>query len=255
MDNNDRKYVVYKHTSPDNKVYIGITSQVPPEKRWANGHGYTTNKYFSNEIMRYKWDSFTHEILFDNLTRPEAQQKEFELIKHYKSTDKNFGYNISASGIGDVSDEVKKRIMKYYDGINPLPVVQYTLLGEFIKIFDSASVAEEETGICGTNIIKCCKQQLKSAGKFVWRYADVNLNVVDYNYKINKQVVQYTKDGKFIYIYNSIIDAAMKNNVDQSSITKCCKGKLRTVGGFIWRYASEIVDPESPLFSILSETA
>lgn len=32
MDNADRKYVVYKHTSPSNKVYIGITCQNPPKK-------------------------------------------------------------------------------------------------------------------------------------------------------------------------------------------------------------------------------
>lgn len=33
MDNADRKYVVYKHTSPSNKVYIGITCQNPPKKK------------------------------------------------------------------------------------------------------------------------------------------------------------------------------------------------------------------------------
>lgn len=30
------KYVVYKHTCPNGKVYIGITSQ-KPEHRWKKG--------------------------------------------------------------------------------------------------------------------------------------------------------------------------------------------------------------------------
>ena len=91
-----RNYVVYKHTSPSNKVYIGITGQIPPEKRWANGHGYTQNEYFNSEIIQYGWDKFSHEILFYGLTKNEAQKKESELIIQYKSTDKNFGYNIKS---------------------------------------------------------------------------------------------------------------------------------------------------------------
>ena len=67
-----RNYVVYKHTSPSNKVYIGITGQIPPEKRWANGHGYTQNEYFNSEIIQYGWDKFSHEILFYGLTKDEA---------------------------------------------------------------------------------------------------------------------------------------------------------------------------------------
>lgn len=30
-------YVVYKHTAPNGKCYIGVTRQNPPEKRWKNG--------------------------------------------------------------------------------------------------------------------------------------------------------------------------------------------------------------------------
>ena len=32
-------WTVYKHTSPSNKVYIGITSR-EPKLRWDNGNGY-----------------------------------------------------------------------------------------------------------------------------------------------------------------------------------------------------------------------
>ncbi len=255
MENKNRKYVVYKHTSPDNKVYIGITGQNPPEKRWANGHGYAQNEYFNSEINRYGWDNFMHEILFDNLTKTEAQKKECELIEHYKSIDKSFGYNIKAGTSKQISDSNEIKIIGNSSGKSAIPIAQYTCSGEFIKIFRNVLVAESESNICGSNIIKCCDGKLHSAGKFVWRYADPNFNYINYNYRINRQVVQYTKDGLFVRVYNSIIEADRENNVDQSSITKCCKGKVRTAGGFVWRYISDVEDVENTISSVLSEVA
>ena len=250
----ERNYVVYKHTSPDGKVYIGITGQNPPEKRWANGHGYTQNEYFDNEIIRYGWDNFMHEILDYNLTRVEAQEKECALIAQYKSTDRNFGYNIKSGGFRQVLDGNKVKIVGNGGGKSSISVNQYTCLGDFVQTFDNALIAEFETGVCVSNIIKCCEEKLQSAGKFVWRYNDPNYNSVPYNYRINKQIIQYTKDGIFVRTYNSIISAAKDTNIDQSSITKCCRDKVKSAGGFIWRYASDIADPYVPLFSTTSPT-
>lgn len=63
MENEIKNYCVYKHTSPSNKVYIGITSQ-EPERRWKNGNGYKKNLYFTKAIKKYGWDNFAHEILW-----------------------------------------------------------------------------------------------------------------------------------------------------------------------------------------------
>lgn len=38
-------YCVYKHTFPNNKVYIRNTS-VNPVKRWENGYGYKKAYYY-----------------------------------------------------------------------------------------------------------------------------------------------------------------------------------------------------------------
>ena len=38
-------FIVYKHTSPSNKVYIGIT-KLNLIKRWQGGKGYINNTYF-----------------------------------------------------------------------------------------------------------------------------------------------------------------------------------------------------------------
>lgn len=90
-------YYVYKHTSPSNKVYIGITQQ-KPEKRWGSGANYDGNIRFMNAIRKYGWANFKHEILYSGLSKGEAKEKEKALILEYDSTNRNKGYNISPGG-------------------------------------------------------------------------------------------------------------------------------------------------------------
>lgn len=91
----DKKYCLYIHTVPNGKVYIGITSQ-PPKRRWAYGGGYWHNEEFDKVIKAIGWNNIKHEIICDGLTKIEAEQKEYELIKKYKSDDPLYGYNMTA---------------------------------------------------------------------------------------------------------------------------------------------------------------
>lgn len=91
-------YKVYVHINKINrKVYIGITCQ-EVNRRWRNGNGYRGNEYFYRAIKKYGWENFDHNVLFDGLTKDEAEKIEVDLIKQYKATDKNHGYNIENGG-------------------------------------------------------------------------------------------------------------------------------------------------------------
>ena len=103
-------YSVYKHTFPNGKVYIGITS-LKPEIRWRNdGRGYDSQQYMARAIKKYGWCNVAHEILFDELTKEEAEQREIELINYYKSNQREYGYNVQNGGntTGTHSEETKK---------------------------------------------------------------------------------------------------------------------------------------------------
>ena len=92
-------YIVYMHTTPSGKRYIGITSQTV-ERRWQKGFGYAygDNDYFFNAIKKYGWDNIKHEILFTGLTKSEAEEKEIELIAKYNTTSRDCGYNRETGG-------------------------------------------------------------------------------------------------------------------------------------------------------------
>lgn len=53
------------------------------------------------------------------------------------------------------------------------------------------------------------------------------------------KVNQYTKDGKFVKTWDCIMDAARALGIKNSDISRCCKGKLKSCGGFVWCYADE----------------
>lgn len=110
-------YSVYKHTFPNGKVYIGITSK-NPEDRWRNGFGYYSQPLIYNAIKKYDWNNIKHEILLDGLTKEKAEQKEIELIAQYKSNNRDFGYNVSNGGecVGKHSEETKRKISEKTKG-------------------------------------------------------------------------------------------------------------------------------------------
>lgn len=208
-------YTVYKHIAPNGKVYIGITSMIPC-KRWQNGNGYRQNIYFTNAILKYGWENIQHIILYENLTKAEAEQKEIELIKLHNSTDRRYGYNIENGGnaTGKCTLESRKKMSISHKGV-PLSeahkaglrigrkkrkiqpntgkhlteewkkavskglskaVKQYDLKGNYIATYSGQLQASKITKVCSTNISRCCKGERKQAGGYLWRFADDNKN-------------------------------------------------------------------------------
>lgn len=204
-------YSVYKHTNKINgKIYIGITGR-NPEMRWRNGEGYKPkskkqNAYFYNAILKYGWDCFNHEVLFAGLTKEEAEKMEIDLIKKFKSNERDFGYNIESGGnsSGRLSDETKRKISESW-GINKKerckkisegrkgirfseehkkhlseakigkpaknrkPVTQYDLNMSFIKRWESLEDAQRELNVCKSNICRAIRYN-RTAGGYKWTY-------------------------------------------------------------------------------------
>ena len=181
MENN---YIVYIHIFPNNKVYIGITCKTP-KQRWKNGKSYTNNKYMNNAIKKYGWESIEHKILYKNLTKEAAEQKEIELIAKYDSTNQSKGYNIDKGGNhqGKTSDITRERLSKSHLGhklkdetkekikqtlkgtrhgnsiLRMKPIDVYDENNNFIKHYDCMTDCQNGMGIKKQYISLCCQDK------------------------------------------------------------------------------------------------
>lgn len=56
------------------------------------------------------------------------------------------------------------------------------------------------------------------------------------NLKKFKRVVQYTLNGEFVRVFDSVKEAA-SNGFNHSAISDCCNGKRKKHGGYAWGWA------------------
>ena len=55
--------------------------------------------------------------------------------------------------------------------------------------------------------------------------------------KCSKPILQFSKSGEFINEWPSAKEAECQLGISHSHICKCLKGRYKSAGGFVWRYA------------------
>lgn len=136
-------------------------------------------------------------------------------------------------------------------------VLQYTLDGEFVKEWESASKIENELGFISSCITACCLNKTRCSYNYLWFYKD-NFNDKVLNERINdinkpnsknKPIIQLDLQGNFIREWQSIKEARETLRIESSGISACCKKKKRhkTYKGFIWVYKSDYIPTNTQL--------
>ena len=208
------------------------------KKRWVSrGVKYKTSTYFWNAICKYSWDGFEHTVLYDSLTKHEAEQLEISLIEKHQTRNPDFGYNIAkGGGSGNAYTGEKHPLSK--------KVYQYNLDGTFIREWENAQRASEELNICVSDIHATCRENnnIRQAGHFIWSY-QYEESLEPYT-KIGWRkypILQLENNFTVIQRYDCI------SNVDDSiyireSVTNCCVRKSLTHKGYYWCYEKDFND-------------
>ena len=174
--------------------------------------------------------------------------KEYPCVK-YAAKETGIGYRTILLCVSGDAKTAGGYIWKYKDGkVNKLnyepsnkkPVSQYTLDGELIKTYESASKAAKDLGLNSNNIRKACKGKINSSGGFLWAYPGEE---AVYKQNFRKDVAQYSLNGELVAVYQSGAEAYRKTGVNSSEISLCCNGKRKTSGGYIWKF----YNPDSEL--------
>jgi hypothetical protein len=118
-----------------------------------------------------------------------------------------------------------------------IPVIQYTLNGEFVKIFDSRQEASAELGIPPSGFVK------KSAGGFLWEYYTDNFpsSIEPYfSDDASKPVIQLSPDRNFyLNTFDSAVIASKSLGISYGHISSVCNGSRTTSGGYSWVFEDE----------------
>lgn len=120
-------------------------------------------------------------------------------------------------------------------------VNQYTLEGKFIKTWNSISEAGKILSLNESSIGKCCREEPSThqIGGFIWRYlndVDGDSEISPVKYKSKRLVDQFTLEGIYIKSFLSVSEASKEINSNSTNISKCCNGKRKSAGGYLWKY-------------------
>lgn len=240
VDNNQSG--IYRITNKLNgKFYIGSTSNMRKRMREHMSNlrrGIHVNDHLQHAFDKYGEENFAFEVyeyvknIDDLLT---VEQRVLDDLKPY---DDEVGYNISEYAYSyrvfgednphygvPKSEEHKRKIRE-------------SLLGH---------KHSEETK---RKISKAVKG--KNTGKDHWSYGKERTKKHRERFSASmkgkfagsknpsaRKVVQLTKEGSFVKVFETMKDAQASTGAHPANITNCCKGKRKTTGGYKWMYLEE----------------
>lgn len=254
------------------KVYIGSACVLERREQQHFRH-LRGDKHHSTSFQRafnkYGESNFKFEIL-------ELVEDKSQLIKreqHYldtllfaqefittKGKDKRFyklGYNtnpVASSRLGAIVS-IETRLKKSLSRLGATnitcrkPIIQLDLDGNFIREYESISAASKELKVSITGITVACTGKTKTCRNSFWLYKDIYIskiytlpslvsrNTGSTKPSCCKPVLQLNKLTRvFIAEYRSIQEASRKTGTFEISISKNCKGIIKSANGFKWEF-------------------
>lgn len=256
----------------NNKLYIGETVKSNYEERFSEHRNKAergVDNYFYRAIRKYGWNCFNKVILFqtevlDNTEENKqylndiVNKKEVFYIKKYRTTDHNFGYNLTDGGDGIVgykhSEETRKKLSDSHKGEKHWKyrkqnyggdiILQFDLDYNFIQEWISMSEIERQTGYKSENISRCCNNKLDTYKGYIWVKKEDYFNGYLQKYKSrakcksnDKAVLQYDFLGNFVARYISCVEAGKA--LGKKTVNTAANGRDPQLYGYIWIYEQD----------------
>ncbi|MCP5109031.1 MAG: hypothetical protein GY950_36950, partial [bacterium] len=133
------------------------------------------------------------------------------------------------------------------------PLLQFDLAGNYLAEFPTTAETSKKTGISSEQICRCLDGRIKSTAGYQFRFKDDPLlktfkkgtDKIESIEGIVREklggVLQFDRAGKFIRQFETVKAACREVKRDQSTLSVCLNGKIRTCAGYQWRFAG---DPE-----------
>ena len=271
------KGYIYKITNKANKkVYIGKTTR-SVSKRWREhvqeANRVKDNNHFHNAIKKYGEDSFKI-VIIDTITETTKEQLDQHLIllektyiEHYNSFYNGYNETLGGDGvsgrtgnknsfygkkhtletkkkIGEKSRErnaissvlTKQAIEKRANSRRGVPMSEEQKM-KLSKINIGKKQSQET--IKKRNHTKAIRREL---GMYQPRVFTEEYKMRVYGDSIRK-ILQFDTEGNLLKEYEALFKVNEDfPNIDRSGICKCCRRKIKTCGGYVWRYSDDCDD-------------
>ena len=256
----------------NSKIYIGQTVNLIEDRWQAHiddaFHGNKDNSILHAAILKYGISNFTVEKI-EEIPNEELNEREKYYIALFSSYYKfEKGYNLTYGGEGTTrySDEEilelwnaglrageiaektganpntisqrlktlveKSEVRKRYFNSRKKAVIQYTIYGDLVRIWDSAHDAEVALEISSGAISKCCNQISSIAGGFLWKFvdSDITLEEIQNKYALSNKCMDVNlinDEGKILAWYPSAKAAELDLDLPRGKVSEVCNGKRK----------------------------
>lgn len=227
------------------KCYVGQTTRKRVEARWQE-HKTTPKRTLKFAFEKHGVENFEFSTICE-IPNDELDAREISEIKELNSLVPN-GYNLASGGNSNVitHPETRKKMSESRKG------KKFPHVGEAnkLRIYTDATrqkhseaakgrVATDETRV---KLREACR--LRSGNEDYRRKLSEALKgrkmSEEAKAKMSKSVEQWSVDHKtLIGVHGSITSIANKLGINVSNISKCCRGKKLTAGGFFWKFNSK----------------
>lgn len=193
----------------NNKIYVGQTCRTFEER--TNEHLRHNKTAFDKALKKYGIENFDYAIIDEAHNMDELNKKEIFWIKHFNSL-APFGYNLCIGG---------ENTKGYHHRLESREKMRLAKKGTFLG---------EENPFYGKKHTDETRQKMKEA----WtEERKEQLRLMIKKRKHHTVKVRNVDTGE---VFNSVKEAAEKYGLKDTHISRVCKGKRKTTGGFKWEY-------------------
>lgn len=217
--------VIYKIVNPKGNVYIGQT--VDFKKRintYRRGH-HKSQARLHNSIKKYGYKNHIIEII-ENCKEEELNTRERYWQEYYNVLGEN-GLNCKLTRTTDKSGRHSKETREKQSRANKGKTIPQEVRDKIRSTLQGREPINKGT--------KGLYSQTEESNKKRSETGKISSTC-------SKKVLQYTKDGTFIQEWSSARQVGISlGKQSGSAIIECCKGKRKSIYGFIFKYKTEVI--------------